>query len=191
VSKVHLRGDEGGELVSTTFARADEYREAMWALPLTNRPPVVVYGKECRQNRSVGFFSDESAGYTYSGQRMKAEPLTAELAEIMDHVNDEFGEVYNGILVNVYHDGRDYIGAHCDDENHLGVSGVVSITFGETRTFRVRDRKTKKIAVDVDACDGTVLHMRGPFQKEFTHEVPKQLRIKSARLSLTFRHHSM
>jgi alkylated DNA repair dioxygenase AlkB len=37
------------------------------------------------------------------------------------------------------------------------------------------------------SCD--IIFMSGDFQKEFTHEIPKQLKIKEPRYSFTFRHH--
>ena len=33
---------------------------------LEERPEIIVYGKVCKQQRNVGFFSDESIGYKYS-----------------------------------------------------------------------------------------------------------------------------
>jgi len=32
------------------------------------KPPVMVFGKVCHQNRSVGFYSDTSKGYNYSNK---------------------------------------------------------------------------------------------------------------------------
>jgi len=39
-------------------------------------PPIVVYGKPAKQHRDVAFYSDESAGYRYSGQMMASLPLS-------------------------------------------------------------------------------------------------------------------
>jgi alkylated DNA repair dioxygenase AlkB len=121
---------------------------------------------------------------------MPAVPLTPELEDILSVVNVLFVDTFNGILVNRYHSGADCIGAHSDDESALGVSGVVSLSVGATRMFRIRDKASKKRVFDCDLAHGYILHMKGAFQREFTHEIPKQLRIKSPRLSLTFRHHT-
>jgi hypothetical protein len=39
-------------------------------------PEIIVYGKTCRQHRNIGFFSDESIGYQYSGKIAKSQPMT-------------------------------------------------------------------------------------------------------------------
>jgi len=57
------------------------------------------------------------------------------------------------------------------------------------RKFRIRDKSTKKIVLDYDHQPGTLLVMSGEFQKQFTHEIPIQKKIKDERISITFRHH--
>ena len=52
---------------------------------------------------------------------------------------------FNAILVNRYASGDDYIGAHSDDEKSLGPNGVVTISIGQERILRIRDKKTKQI----------------------------------------------
>ena len=54
--------------------------------------------------------------------------------------NDIFKSNYNGILVNRYQDGTENIGAHSDDEKYLDQSGVVAISYGHQRKFRIRDK---------------------------------------------------
>ena len=63
----------------------------------------------------------------------------------MEKINDRFGTKYNGILVNKYIDGTNYIGAHSDDEKNLDKGGVIAISHGVVRKYRIRDKKTKKI----------------------------------------------
>jgi alkylated DNA repair dioxygenase AlkB len=172
------------------FPDIGKYVDALLALPLHTKPPIMVYGRPCRQGRDVNFFSDESIGYGYSGQLMPSVALTPELSEILDTVNLLFSDKFNGILVNCYRSGSDSIGAHSDDERSLGTSGVVSLSIGTTRKFRIRDKSTKKIVLDCTPAHGYLVHMAGAFQREFTHEIPKELRIKEQRLSLTFRHHT-
>ena len=165
------------------------YEAALWKLDLHPRPTIMVYGRECHQPRDIGFFSQESEGYRYSGKLLPSTPLTPELEELLSIVNTLFSDTFNGILVNRYNSGKDSIGAHSDDERTLGASGVVSLSVGATRTFRIRAKATKKIVYDCKLSHGDVMHMQGAFQSEFTHEIPKELRVKEPRLSLTFRHH--
>ena len=164
-------------------------------LLLTVEPEITVMGKICRQRRNVGFFSDESTGYRYSGQTLPAFPLSSVpfLKSILQAVNLSLGTSFNGILVNSYINGEKYIGAHSDNESGLDKGGrnmVVSIAYGAVRTFRIRDKETKKIVLDYPHTPGTLLVMEGDFQKEFTHEIPVQKKVKEERISLTFRHHT-
>ena len=162
------------------------------ALPLAVNPKIVVYGKEVAQPRDVGFFSDESEGYYFSNRLMPSIPLSdyPDLEIILARVNESLGTSFNGILINKYRSGDNSIGAHSDSESGLDKvkKMVASIAFGETRKFRIRDKKTKKIVLDVDHQPLELLVMEGDFQSEYTHEIPKQAN-KKGRISLTFRHH--
>lgn len=152
-------------------------------------PEIVIFGKTAHQHRSVGFFSDEAMGYQYSGTTAPSQPLTPSLVSLLSQVNEFFGSAYNGILVNFYGTGSDYIGAHSDDERSLGPLGVISLSYGATRKFRIRDRSTREIVMDVAVPSGALLRMGGDFQREFTHEVPVEKRIREGRYSFTFRQH--
>ena len=167
-----------------------EVEELTKELKLEERPPVVVFGKPARQNRNVGFFSDESIGYRYSGTIMKSQPLPGWLKELMARVNETLETNFNGVLVNHYTSGEDYIGAHSDDEKSLGNgSKVAMISFGAVRKFRIRSKETKKIVIDVPTTPMALFTMEGDFQKKFTHEIPVEKKIKEQRWSLTFRRH--
>ena len=159
---------------------------------LIHKPKIIIFGKEAFQQRSVGFFSDESIGYKYSGQIAKSQPLSDPLKELLDIVNRMFGTTFNGILVNKYEDGSDTIGAHSDDERALCPinSSVISLSIGAVRKFRIRDKSTKKILVDIPTEPYSFIQMGGNFQKEFTHEIPQETRISESRISFTFRRHT-
>ena len=152
-------------------------------------PPIEIYGNTVYQRRSVGFFSNTSIGYYYSRQLAKSKPLKLNSLELMEKINARFGTKYNGILVNKYEDGTNYIGAHSDDEKNLDKGGVIAISHGIVRKFRIRDKKTKKIIMDIPTTSNSILHMGGDFQKEFTHEIPVEKKVKGDRYSLTFRTH--
>jgi len=152
-------------------------------------PPIYIYGKQAFQHRSIGFFSNTSIGYKYSGQLAKSIKLTPSLEQLLDIVNGLYESSFNGILINKYMNGDDYIGAHSDDENNLDKIGVVCISHGATRTFRIRDKATKKIIVDIPTLNNSIMHMSENFQKDCLHEIPKEAKIKDIRYSFTFRKH--
>ena len=156
---------------------------------LEARPEIIVYGKICKQHRNVGFFSDESIGYNYSKKLMKSKPLSEPMTDLIVAINKMLDTQFNGILVNQYVDGNDSIGAHSDDETGLDGKGVVSISFGAERIFRIRDKYNKTIICDELTTHCGILHMGGHFQKLYTHEIPVQKKIEESRISFSFRKH--
>ena len=152
-------------------------------------PEIKIFGKICHQRRSVGLFSNESIGYQYSNQLSESKPMTESLVELLEIVNIIYHTNFNGILINKYLNGNDYISAHSDSESNCDVNGVVAISYGSTRKFRIRDKKTKTIVGDFPLNHAEMLIMGGDFQKEFTHEIPIEKKIKEPRISFTFRKH--
>lgn len=153
---------------------------------------IIIYGKVCHQHRNIGFFSDKSKGYKYSNNIVHAKPLDTNLEKLLRWVNYNTNSDYNGILVNKYKDGVDYIGKHSDDEKELDRNGgVTAISFGQSRKFRVREKSTGKIVVDHLTGHCELMQMLGHFQKEFTHEIPIEKKIKKPRYSFTFRSHTI
>ncbi len=145
-------------------------------------------------HRGILFVSDESKGYKYSGQISEAIPLGSAplVTKCMNTINNVLDTKFNGVLINRYLNGEKYIGAHSDDETGLDPSKsmVVGISYGATRKFRIRDKLTGKIVLDYHQKSGTLLVMEGDFQKEFTHEIPQEKRVKTERISMTFRCHT-
>ncbi len=196
----------------------NELRTCVAAQKFQCRPEINVYGRKCKQPRDVVFVSDDSVGYDYSRQHMPSVPLDVPLRSLLNAVNATLGSSYNGILINRYRDGRDCIGAHRDDERGIDASaGVLSLSLGATRTFRLRqtsgpsdmprsgppDMPQSKVLptvhetvtcrsrsqFDVKLRDLQMVAMTGAFQREFTHEVPREAGILGVRYDLTFRRH--
>lgn len=153
-------------------------------------PEIIVYGKKCHQHRSIGFYSDTSKGYYYSSKLAASKKMHPCLHELLSYVNTKFNYNYNGILVNKYSGGDDYIGRHSDDELGLDAKiGVVAISYGAVRKFRIRNKNTGKVEIDVLTDANKIIQMAGNFQKEFTHEIPIEKKVKETRFSFTFRRH--
>lgn len=156
---------------------------------LPHYPSIIISGREVQQRRDVGFFSDESEGYRYSGQMARSQPLTENLKTLMGIMNKHYEAQFNGILINRYNHGRDYIGAHSDDETYLDTkAGVVAISVGAERTFVIRGKVDTRFVAGIPLPDMSIVHMSGDFQKEFTHQIPPVLQADT-RYSFTFRHH--
>lgn len=190
-SDIILKTDQS-YLVSRSFNQAVLVEQCVAEVTelLDITPEIVVYGKIVHQRRDVGFFSDDSVGYFYSGKLSPSKPMTPGLIELLYWINNEFNSAFNGILINRYNSGNDYISAHGDDERHLDPVGVVAISFGASRIFRIRDKKNKEIVANIWTDNDHILHMGGQFQQEFTHEIPVQKKILEPRYSFTFRKHT-
>jgi alkylated DNA repair dioxygenase AlkB len=153
-------------------------------------PEIMRYGKVCHQHRSIGFYSDTSKGYNYSSTITPSKKMHPCLRELLIYINDKFDYNYNGILINKYSGGEDYIGKHSDDERGLDSTiGVIALSYGAIRKFRIRNKLTGNIEIDVPTEPTNIIQMAGNFQKEFTHEIPVEKKVKGVRYSLTFRRH--
>jgi len=160
-------------------------------------PEITVYGKKCHQPRDIQFRSDESKGYFYSGQCAEAQPMTPACALLLDAANKICATAmgpasFNAILINRYKNGKKNVGAHSDAEHGLDKrAGVFAMSYGASRKFRIRKKQGKGIAGDFPARHGYALQMKGEFQKEFTHEIPKEAKVEEERISFTFRKHDL
>lgn len=172
--------------VENFFEVSQEEFETIWDLErdfIQNE--VLMYGKYVKIPRKQGLYSPiPNTRYAFSGCTVNALPVP----DVLEPFIARFDDTYNAVFVNWYQDGKQYISTHSDDENVMvHGSNIVSISLGDTRTFRIRDKKYKKIVLDVDLKHGDLFVMGGNFQKEFTHEVPKRLRSHKRRINLTLR----
>ena len=137
--------------------------------------------------RSVRFFSNEVKGiYKYGKVEVStAVKLTPSLEILLNRMNDIFDSDYNGIIINKYENGNQFIEKHSDSKNHPD-NGVMLISYGITRNFRVFDKKTGNKIMDIPLIHGEMIHMGGDFQAEFEHDVEKQPKITGSRHSISF-----
>lgn len=154
------------------------------------RPEIKIYGKICYQNRDVGFFSDIVDTFNYSGTKTNSIRLTPSLKNILNIINNYYSANFNGILINRYNSGTDYISAHSDDTRvYDDNAGVIIISFGCQRTLRFRDKQTKKIVKNILTNNNEIIQMNAEQQKLFTHEIPIEKNKIGIRYSFTFRCH--
>ena len=139
--------------------------------------------------RKVSFFSDViTQDYMYGKMRIcKTQKLTPSLKEILDFINVRFNSDYNGIIVNYYKDGSHYIQKHSDSQQNHPPNGVLLISYGGLRNFRIFDKTTDVKVKDIPLVMGEMIHMGGDFQSEFTHDVEQDESITTERYSIGFR----
>jgi alkylated DNA repair dioxygenase AlkB len=147
---------------------------------------VVVYGKRHLQPRLTAWHGE--AGYSYSGLHLAPLPMTPLLAQLRGAVEAATGHRYNSVLLNHYRNGADSMGMHSDDEPELGPQPVIaSLSYGATRTFILRHKRSKR-TVKLDLADGNLLLMAGSLQENWLHGINKTAKPVGPRLNLTFRY---
>ena len=96
-------------------------------------------------------------------------------------------------LLNWYLDGEHYIGPHSDDETCMHeLSPVFSLSLGQTRTFRIRDKFTNEAIKDIELRHLDFVVMGGAMQRFYKHEIVKVTGTKAKilfgpRVNVTFR----
>lgn len=154
---------------------------------------VMVMGKKFKSPRENFYMADNSLPYRYSGFDRTPSKWTVVVSEMKNILEKSIQEIepthpkLNACLGNRYNDGKQYIGAHSDDERDLHNNAfIVSVSLGATRDFIFTHKKTKeKVKIALES--GSVILMGGDCQKNWKHEVPKRLRVKDPRINLTFR----
>ncbi len=111
------------------------------------------------------------------------------LLEIKERVEQACGIAFNSVLLNYYRDGNDSVAWHSDTLPSSGRHhAIASVSFGETRLFKVRHKTNKKFSqLDVPLTHGSFLLMGATMQNYYEHHVPKTSRRIGPRINLTFR----
>ncbi len=147
----------------------------------------VIYGRHIITKRKVAWYGDNTFSYTYSNTTRHALPWTPVLLELKDIAEKHSGTRFNSCLLNLYHSGEEGMSWHSDDEKELGKNTVIaSLSLGAARKFSFKHKITKEKA-DVVLGNGTLIIMKGTTQTHWVHSLPKSLKVKSARINLTFR----
>ncbi|MFP4207525.1 MAG: alpha-ketoglutarate-dependent dioxygenase AlkB family protein [Wenzhouxiangella sp.] len=150
--------------------------------------PVRLFGRSIPQPRMTAFHGDPGVVYRYSGLSLNACRWSDELDQLRHLVQECSGERFNSVLCNLYRDGRDYMGWHADDEPELGPDPVVaSLSFGAHRRFLLKRRDGSGDRLELILESGSLLIMGGDLQRHWLHQLPRALRVRSARINLTFR----
>lgn len=113
----------------------------------------------------------------------------AELIAIKTRVENETNIHFNAVLLNLYRNGKDGVSWHSDKTPSENKDmNIASVTFGETRMFRLRHKFLKHIPqVEIPLHHGTFLLMSGKTNSFWEHQVPKTARDVLPRINLTFR----
>lgn len=145
------------------------------------------FGKHIITKRKVAWYGTEPFAYTYSNATKYALPWTSILLELKEKTEQKVGSTFNACLLNLYHDGQEGMAYHSDDEVALGDRPTIaSLSFGATRKFLFKHKKTKE-TVSVILETGSLLLMQGETQHNWMHRLPKTKKVHTPRINLTFR----
>ena len=148
---------------------------------------VKMFGKTLTLHRKSAWYGDSGAAYSYSGIRREPLQWTEELLMIKKSCEEVSNATFNSVLCNYYHDGKDGMGWHCDDERELGKEPIiVSVSFGAERIFAFKHRNSKE-RINIRLEHGSMLIMRGQTQHSWQHALPKSTIVHEPRINLTFR----
>ena len=186
--KEYLTENSWVEVIDDALLVTDDEFQELWKNKPTKQHTIKVYGKEYKVPRTqVTYYHS----YKFSGNILEPEAVVPELVDrCLEYVKKHNQDYeWNGVLANFYKDGTQCIGRHSDDTSSLvHHSPIYSFSFGETRTFRIRNKFKKKSLAnrDIPTKNGRLIIMGGSFQEDLTHEIPRDKTTKP-RINITIR----
>lgn len=175
------------EIFENVFPRPERYFDRLMEEVTWKHEAIKIFGKEVMQPRLTAWYGDAGVEYTYSGLKNSPIPWTSTLLDIKKQVESVVGHSFNSVLLNLYRDGNDSMGYHSDDEPELGAKPrIASLSFGAARRFNIKHKKTGEL-IKLDLEDNSLLIMKGEFQREWKHAIPKTKKEVGPRINLTFR----
>ena len=147
----------------------------------------IIFGKHIITKRKAAWYGNANYSYTYSNTTKQALTWTEELLELKILVEQISETKFNSCLLNLYHNGKEGIAWHSDDEKSLGKNTTIaSLSFGAERKFVLKHKQTKQ-TVSITLENGSLLVMKDATQTNWLHSLPKTMRITKPRVNLTFR----
>lgn len=160
----------------------DLLKEAAW-----HRPVMYFQDRKVLTRRQVAWHADYKYVYKYSGQEHEWKDWTPAMLTIRELIENKLNIKFNGVLLNLYNDGTDYISPHSDDEDDLvNGSPIVCVSLGETRDFVLKHKFNGNRHI-IPLENGSLVIMQGNTQAVSKHSIPKRKNINKPRISLTFR----
>lgn len=165
---------EASDFYYTTLLHQTQWHE--YEMPM--------YDKVVTAPRMVSWYGDSDRIELNPKQKWSKELLT-----IRKQVESETKLKFNAVLLNLYRNGNDGVGWHSDKTISSNKNmNIASVTFGETRMFRLRHKFMKHLPqIEIPLHHGTFLLMSGATNSYWEHQVPKTTRDVLPRINLTFR----
>lgn len=174
-------------LIDTFFTKeeSDYYYTTLLEQTRWHTYEMPMYEKAVAAPRMVSWFEDS----VKKKDKAPTISLTPDLCAIRQRVETETQIKFNAVLLNLYRDGNDGVSWHSDKTATVNKNMIIaSVTFGETRMFRLRHKFRKELQqVEIPLYHGSFLLMAGTTNSFWEHQVPKTARKVLPRINLTFR----
>lgn len=158
--------------------------ERLWGLHPPQRPRLTLSGRSVTLPRWQQAYGRD---YRFSGSVSRALPVPDALQPYLAWARTAIDSRLNGLLLNWYADGEDYIGPHSDDTRDLqSDSPIVTIALGAERVFRLHPRGGGR-RVDLLLASGRAVILSWGTNRAFKHSVPRSRRVADRRMSITLR----
>lgn len=134
-----------------------------------------------------------SFDYEYPGVSHQAREIPPNLAALLDEVTEYLANDaplgFDGILLNRYDDGTDYVDFHADDEPSLrSAYPIAFLSLGQARVISFRPTaRTVHPGYAHTLTHGSLLVAGGSVQERWHHAVPVEPWRQGVRVCLTFR----
>lgn len=164
---------------------SDHYYEILLHQTKWREYEMEIFDKTVTAPRMIAWYQDREITRTAAN----CPEWTPELLSIRKRVEIEVELDFNAVLLNLYRNGKDSVAWHSDKEHNTGKNPVIaSVTFGETRMFRLRHKFRKDLAqAEIPLHHGSFLLMAGTTNAFWQHQVPKTAKDVLPRINLTFR----
>ena len=150
----------------------------------------LIEGARVRSPRRMMWCAEGVGEYRFSANHvpgLEAHAFTPMLRRIRRDVERAVGSPFNAVLINIYADGTEHAAWHSDDDPWLGKDfDVPSLSLGAARPFRTRRRGDGANETTVTLGHGSLLVMKGAFQRDYEHSLPR-VAGAGVRINLTWR----
>ena len=165
-----------------TKAESDNYYDILLNNTFWHEYQMPMYDKIVTAPRMIAWYDDRDDSVGTSN-------WPGELTTIKTRVENEIQLSFNAVLLNLYRNGKDGVSWHSDKTHSENKDmNIASVTFGETRMFRLRHKLLKNLPqIEIPLHHGSFLLMAGKTNSFWEHQVPKTAREVLPRINLTFR----
>jgi alkylated DNA repair dioxygenase AlkB len=170
-----------------SITEANHYFDLLFEKIQWKNDEAVIYGKKIITPRKVAWYGDAPYSYTYSNITKMALPWTDELLLLKAITEKVSGSAFNSCLMNLYHNGKEGMTWHSDDERSLARNAPIGcMSLGAERKFSFKHKRSgEKIPVILG--NGSVFVMKDDTQSNWLHRLPPTAKVTRPRISLTFR----